>query len=372
MRASAVSGIIFANSHDETVKRLTDIRSMASVPFGGRYRLIDFALSNFVNAGISNVGIITKEKYRSLMDHIGSGIYWDLDRKKGGIHIMPPFNIGGTRRYHGHIEALYGANDFLKRCNSEYIVLSDSSIVANVDLSDAIGNHIKNGADVTVIYKKQTDFENSIGAMSLITEADGKIVDAKFPVKAQGIQDISMGIFIFNRNVLIDIVDKAYKSGLKSIEKDLIAANLDNLKVYGTEHTGVTFIIDSPDSYKTANMSLLKEDVRRNLFLKERPIYTKTRDDMPTRFGTKSDVKNCFIADGCVIEGTVKNSILFRGVKVEKGATVENSILMQGVRVGKDSKVCYTVSDKNADVGDGVHIEGTKEKAFFIEKNQSL
>ena len=372
MFTSNVAGIIFANAHDEAIEQLTQKRSIASVPFGGRYRLIDFGLSNLVNAGISNVGIITKEKYRSLMDHLGSGIHWDLDRKRGGIRILPPFNVSRVRLYQNHVEALYGAMDFMVRCNSKYIVVYDARTVANINIKQVVKNHTNSKADITVVCRKGLENVNSDNTMTLDINKEGRVILTGFPKKIDANDYRSMGIYVFNREKLIDIVKNSYETGGDTINDDIISANLSTLKVMAYEHKGYAAIMDSPKAYRQANFDLLKSEIRKDLFNSERPIYTKTRDDMPTRYGTQANVTNSLVSEGCIIEGTVKNSILSRGVKVEKGAVVENSILMQGVTVDKDAELNNVVSDKNATVSAGMVLKGTEDKAFFVEKNQTL
>ena len=372
MISSSVAGIVFANAHDETIERLTQKRSIASVPFGGRYRLIDFCLSNLVNAGISNVGIITKEKYRSLMDHLGSGMHWDLDRKSGGIRILPPFNVSRVRLYQNHVEALYGAMDFMVRCKEKYIVVYDARTVANINIREVVKQHVNTKADITVVCRKGIEITNSDNTMALDINKEGRVVLTGFPATIGADDCRSMGIYVFNREKLIEIVENSYETGGDTINDDIISANLDTLKVMAYEHKGYTAIMDCPKAYRRANFELLSADVRKDLFNAERPIYTKTRDDMPTRYGTQSDVTNSLIAEGCVIEGTVKNSVLFRGVKVEKGAVVENSILMQGVTIKENAQLDNVISDKNATVSQGMVAKGTDENAFFIEKNQTL
>ncbi len=367
-----VAGIVFTNVHDELMQKLTSHRSMASVPFGGRYRLIDFPLSNLVNAGVSNVGLVIKEKYRSLLDHVGSGLYWDLDRKKGGIHLMPPYNTRRAKRYSGYIEALYGAMDFVRRSNAEYIVTYNSDIIANVDIAAAVNSHINNAADITVVYTNGKKPEMHNNAISLAVGSNGRITGINAESDANGNVDYGMGIVIFSRDILVKIIKQAYDTDCIEIDVEGITEIISKLKVYGFCHEGFSMLLSDEDCYYKANMKLLDVNVRRELFRKDRPILTKTRDDMPTRYGTKSLVKNSFIADGCVIEGTVKNSILFRGVKVEKGAVVENSILMQGTTVSQNTNLDHVISDKNAVIGEGMVIKGTEINNFFIEKNQTL
>ncbi|MBO4433464.1 MAG: glucose-1-phosphate adenylyltransferase subunit GlgD [Clostridia bacterium] len=372
MRPSAVSGIILANSRDEALGRMTAVRSMASVPFGGRYRLVDFCLSNLVNAGITNVGIITKANYRSLMDHIESGAFWDLDRKRGGVHLLPPFNISGARRYHGYVEALYGAMDFLNRCNSDYIVLCEGSIAANVDISAAVDFHINKNADITVVYRRDAEIENVKNMMRIKLDSSDRLVFADFPESVEKGDLCSLGILIFGRELLIELINNAYENGGRNIDSDIIADRINDLNICGFEHTGFSAVMTDIKAYTDANMSLLKSEVRKDLFNPERKIMTKNRDDMPTRYGTKSIVENSFVADGCVIDGTVKNSIVFRGVAVKKGAYIENSIIMQDCVIGENAIVQSAICDKKVTVSSNTVVKGTEGKPVYIEKNQKF
>ena len=370
MRASLVAGIVFANTNDIALKKMTAKRSMASVPFGARYRLIDFALSNLVNAGITSVGIITKENYRSLMDHVGNGFYWDLDRKNGGLFLLPPYITSGARRYNGTVDALHGANDYIKHSKAEYLVLCNADVLANVDVSSAIKSHIANGADITVVYHDGKVPVNDGETMLLSLDKNGKVKGIDFDSEPKTEAKFSIGITVITKSVLEDLVKDAYEDGLVNFNSEVIGSKFKTLKVYGFEHKEYVTFMNSTDSYYKASMALLDPAVRNQLFNSERPVLTKTRDDMPTRYGTKAKVTNCLIADGCVIDGTVKNSILFRGVKVEKGAVVENCILTQETKVGKDAQINNVISDKNAVVGDGMVLKGTDRKHFFIKKNQ--
>lgn len=372
MRASAVAAIVFANSNDELMKKMTAKRSMASVPFGARYRLIDFTLSNLVNAGITNIGIITKENYRSLMDHVGNGIYWDLDRKSGGLYLLPPYRTSGTKRYSGTVDALNGAKDYINRCKSDYIVLAGADTVANVDIAAAIKFHISRCADITLIYHEGAVPKNGSETMLFDVDVNDRITKISFNTDDGRNAKYGMGITVISRELLSRLTDEAVEGDAVSFNADVLAAKTGQLKILGFRHSEYTAVMCGKDSYYDASMALLSSDVRRELFNKQRPIYTKTRDDMPTRYGTKSNVKNCFIADGCVINGTVINSILFRGVTVEKGAVIENSILMQETAVGADAQLNNVIADKNAVIGEKMVLKGTPQKHFFVKKNQII
>ena len=372
MRASAVAGLVFANKNDDLLSKLTGQRSMASVPFGARYRLIDFCLSNLVGAGVSSVGLITKQNYRSLMDHVGSGTHWDLDRKNGGLYMLPPYSSKGVKRYTGSIDALMGAGDFIRLCNADYIVMCHADIAANVDIPAALTQHVETKADITVVYHYGTVPKNHGDTMLLTHSGDKRVTRIDFAPDGGSKADYSLGVTIIGRSLLLKLVADAHSQELTSLHCDVFAKKADSLKIYGFEHKGFAAVMDSTEKYYNANMQLLESDLRRQLFDVKRPIFTKTRDDMPTRYGTKSVVTNSIVADGCVIDGTVKNSVLFRGVKVEKGAVVENCILMQGTAVGANAGLACVISDKNATIGSNMVLKGTAEKCVFVKKNQTL
>ncbi|MBE6732741.1 MAG: glucose-1-phosphate adenylyltransferase subunit GlgD [Ruminococcaceae bacterium] len=372
MKAGNVSAIVFANTSDERMGDLTAVRSSASLPFGARYRLIDFALSNLVNAGISNVGVITKENYRSLMDHIGSGIYWDLDRKNGGLHILPPFNIRNAIKYSGYVDALNGAKNYILRSKSDYIVICDANVVANIELEAALEAHIENSADITLLWHKGNVPSNYSDTMVLKLDKEQRINELSFCEDGSAEQNHEFGFYIINTDVLINMIDLAYQNGLSDLKLAFFVDKVKKFRIFGFEHKGYLSVIDNEKSYYNANMDLLKADTRAFLFNKERPILTKTRDDMPTRYGTHAVVSNCAIGDGCIIDGTVKNSILFRGVKVEKGAVVENSIIMQSGVISKGANLNFAILDKNVTVGEDKVLCGTVDSALMIGKGKKL
>lgn len=372
MRASAVAGIVFANTSDNFLKKLTSRRSMASVPIAARYRLIDFALSNLVNAGINSVAIITKENYRSLMDHVGNGAPWELDRKNGGVYLLPPYLTSRVKRYNGTVDALYGARDYVARVSSEYIVLYDAHNLANIDVASALDNHIERNADISIVYHKgvvSPDEEHS-ETMLLKLDSDDNVTAISFDPEKEEKANYSLGITIIGRELLTKLVFDAAEAEKSSFNREVIAQKVKNLKIVGFEHKEYVAVMNNTHSYFNANMDTLKKEVRSQLFNKQRPIYTKTRDDMPTRYGTKSKVKNCSIGDGCIIEGTVTDSILFRGVKVAKGAVVSNCILMQETSVGADAQLSNVIADKNVTISDKLVLQGSNKKHLYIKKNQ--
>ncbi len=370
------AGIVFSNIHDESLPELTRLRTMASVPFGGRYRLIDFALSNMVNSGISKVGVITHYNYQSLLDHIGTGKDWDLARRSGGIKILPPFITAYDAKGVGHLystrlEALLGVVNFISRCTEDVIVLSDCDTICNIDISDVIDRHEETGADFTVVVKRITEGGISSPRHSVIfSDAEGRITDAtEFSDDIRPGQEISTNIMVINRMYLLNILGDAAAHGYTSFFRDVIARNIHhaNYRVY--HYDGYYALVSSLAGYFDCSMQLLRADVRDALFgVAERPIYTKVRNSAPTIYRTGSSVGNTLIADGCIIEGTVENSIIFRGVKVGRGSVVRNSILLQDTVVGSGVSLNCVVTDKNTMVRDGRVLSGHETMPFFIGK----
>lgn len=374
-----VAGLIFSNIHDRNIPELTQKRTMASVPFGGRYRLIDFTLSNMVNADISKVGIITHYNYQSLMDHIGSGKDWDLSRSNGGIKILPPFitaydnTTGASSPYSSRLEALIGAYNFISRCKEDYIVLSDCDTVYNIDFRDVINYHIENHADITIV-GKNTYLSRAEAANSTILEVDenDRIQNILHsPTGIEGNFNLCLNIFVLKREYLVNIVLDSLARGYKSFTKDIILQNKDNRKfLMYSKYDGYYASISSLEQYFKCSMDLLNQDVKKGLFgIKNRPIYTKVKNSAPVQYLDDCKVKNSLIADGCIIEGTVENSILFRGVKVGKGTVIRNSIIMQDSFVGDNVNLNCVICDKNAVIKNGRNLSGHETHPFSIGKS---
>ena len=376
----SVQGIIFSNLHDKNIPELTLRRTMASVPYAGRYRLIDFALSNMVNSGITSVSVITHYNYQSLMDHIGAGKDWDLARRSGGIKILPPYMTAYANQsntlYNSRMEALKSVNYSVSRFTSDYVVLSDCDVICNVDLNDMINDHIENNADITIAVKRVLLNKDS-ASRNVIIDADpeGRIVDINpYPTNVTGYRDIDLNILVINRDYLQSIVVDAIAHGYTSFNRDVIARNTSrrNFRIY--KYDGYFANIGSLAEYYSHSMELLGTPENRDeIFgIKTRPIYTKVRNSAPTRYAESSCVKNSLIADGCIIDGTVENSIIFRGVKISRGATVKNSILFQDTVIGENVFLNCVITDKNVVIRDGRILSGHETLPFFVEKGKMI
>jgi len=370
-------GIIFPNSYDGLVPELVGERLMASIPFGGRYRMVDFVLSSMVNCGIDNISVLVRNNYHSLMDHLGAGREWDLTRKNGGLNIYPPYSEKNVKVYSGRVDALASVMDMLKDQKEKYVVMTDTNVAVNFDFKALMKAHAESGADVTMVYTKQ---ELPAGLMKVndatnlyfTLKMDGDRVNKIYiNSKEEGVQNLSMNIYILERELLIDLINTAYVRGYKYFERDILATKVDKLNIQGYEFTGYNARISDMKSYFEENMKLLKDENLDGLF-SGNPIYTKVRDDNPTRYIVGSKAKNVLVADGCVIEGEVENCVLFRGVKVAKGAKVKNCVLMQDTIVGEGANLEYVITDKNVTISAGKELRGTDSFQVFVDKGKTV
>lgn len=369
MISKNVLGLIYSNSYDSSLGSLTARRTMGSVPFGGRYRFIDFTLSNFVNCGITKVGVAANSNFRSLMDHIGSGRPWDLSRKMDGLFMLPPFN--GTHTEHdvgNRIEVLERLMDFISSSKQEYVLLSDTNFISNIDFSKLFDFHEKTNADISMVYctGKRPAFED---IMVLDTDADGKVTSVSIAPKTDADVKYAANIILIRKALLERLVGDAASFSFTSFEKDIIQRNVGHLNIYGYEFTGWHCTVDSLETYFAANMALLERATRKDLFNPDRPIFTKERNDMPVIYGIGSDTANSLIADGCIIDGTVKSSIIFRGARIAKGAVVENSIIMQDAYVSEDARLNCVIMDKNSVITPKKVLSGDKSYPMYIGKH---
>lgn len=373
MRANNVLGIIHAQASISSAPELASIRTSASVPFGGRYRMIDFPLSNMVNAGITQVGIITESNFQSLVDHVGSGKPWDLARKREGMFILPPYNTTSAIGHETKLTSLYSIADFLKKARQEYVIISDTNTVYNLDFNDIFKFHSEKNADITIVYK-HGKLPAISDLMMFAVNDDKRITEISVAQTADiGTEcNYSFNILLMRKSVLEYIVRNAIAHNATSFERDVILANLPTLKIYGYAATGYAEMIDSLKTYYKVSMGLLKPENRKTLFNTKRQIDTKICDNVPAMYGIDAKVSNSLIADGCVIEGTVENSVLFRDVTVEKGAVIKDSILLQGTRVQSNSSLSAVITDKNALITPGKTLSGDESYPVYIAKKATV
>lgn len=368
-----VLGLVFANMHDTTLGDMTKNRTMGSVMFGGRYRLIDFPLSNMVNSGISEVGVITKSNYQSLLDHLGSAREWDLARKKGGLYILPPFGNVESTLYRGRIEALYGAMSFIKHSRAKYVILSDCDVVTNIDYKPIVAAHIESGADITAVAHTGVYSSEDIKTSTVFNvDADKNVTSVLINPDISGTCTTSLNVFVMSMDFLIETVNDAMARGNVSFERNILQEKCRELKIKIYEYDNYFSKLNSPESYFKSNMALLEPENARKLFVPKRSIHTKVSDNAPVKYDLDSKVSNSLIADGCIIEGEVENSVLFRGVKVGKGAKVKNCILMQGTVVGDNAELNYLITDKNVSICENHILTSSPQYPMYVGKGASV
>lgn len=372
-----ILGVIFSNLHDKNVPELTRNRTMASVPFGCRYRLVDFPLSNMTNADITRVGVITHYNYYSLMKHLSTGKEWNLAKNNSALILLPPFVSGYSENkalYTTRLEAIKSISDFILAANEEFTVMSDSDTVCNIDIKDVVKSHIEENNDITVVTKNIFISRGQSSNHTIVHTNDNKISGISNTTKeTHGNVDVLMNITVLKTSLLKSILTETLATGAKSFNDDVLKKNLSIFKIGKYSYKGAYFCIDSLTAFFQANMELLESDKQNTLFnISSRPIYTKSHSSAPTRYCSTSNVINSLIADGCKIEGNVRDSIIFRGVNISKGCNIENCILFENTQIGAGTNLKYIITEKNVNITEGITLTGHIKKPFFIEKGTTI
>jgi glucose-1-phosphate adenylyltransferase len=364
-------GIIYTGDSNVSLQELTLRRSIAALPFGGRYRVIDFTLSNMINSGIINVGLITQNNYHSLMDHLDSGKQWDLNRKSGGLFILPPYvSHDNTGWYRGEVEALHSNMSYIRRSPQKHVIISGSSMVCNLTYKDAMEFHRDNMADITVIYKedKKATTEELSRHTLIRTDEYNRIWDVEVKPATPMSDKVSMEMYLLDKRLLEYLVEECAARGQYDFNKDILIKNIHRLRILGYPYDGYLAKIDSVKSYFKHNLELFDKDNFNELFRNAGPIYTKVKDEVPAKYGEKAVIENSLVADGCIIEGHVTNCVLFRGVKIGEGAIVKNSIIMQDTEVQEKAVLENVILDKEVILHKGRQLIGQESYPVVIRK----
>ena len=373
----SAAGIIFSSLNNNTLSRLTADRTVAAIPFACRYRLIDFCLSNMVNAGISNINIVANYNYRSLLEHIGSGKDWDLARREGGINVISPFQTARTSTasiFSTHMEALKNMKEYIDEFKEEYVVLTDSDHVLNIDFKDVISTHEASGANITFVTRVLSPGYTSKTPRMMLSSIEGKITDISMNSSYNPKNpELSLNIFVMKTAYLRMMIEEANAHSLNSFTKMLLSeVKKENYRTY--LYKGYVAVVSSFLDYYQCSLELAKNDSARGslLWKRDAPIYTRVHNSAPTSHADTATVKNSMLADECVIEGTVINSVLFRGVYVGRGATVKDSVLFHGTYVDKNAELNCIVTDKDVHITDGVKLSGSENMPFYVQKGRKV
>lgn len=368
-------GIILTEESENQLGTLTEKRAISALPVAGRYRLIDFVLSNMVNSGIVNVGVATQYNYSSLMDHLGSGKPWDLNRKNYGLFILPP-HIGHeyAAKADGDVDVLYGVGGFLRKSAQKYVLLAEGHTIYNMTFGDALEFHKDRHADVTIIYNDEKDLKRDQLSHYTLLDVDenGTVTDLMKSHPHPTTTNVSMDTYILEKSLLVSLVDNCVAHGEHDWVMDALIKNRDRLKICGYRFDGHVGRVDSVQSYYENNLNFLNSNVRGELFGSENKIYTKVKDQIPARYGMSADVRDSLVADGCFIDGHVENSIIFRGVHIARGAVVKNSVIMQNSSIGQDCTVENAVLDKEVTLRNGKTVMGQPNYPFIIAKGATV
>lgn len=367
-------GIIFSYEKRSGLRELTESRMPASVPFAGRYRLIDFILSSMVNAGMTDVGVAIQGNYQSLLDHLGSGKDWDLSRKHGGLRLLPAFAddnvVGGIREYRGKMEALAGVRSYLEGIRQKHVVLADSDLIINIPMQDVYQAHIASGADITAVCTSNVESDADVTFFRL--DDTGRVRETLFPLRDRTGCHRSLEIYVLSKELLLNLVDECMSHDLASFRGAVLQAKARELHIQGYVWDGYAAQIRSVKEYYDRSLELLDPAIRREIFPAGRPIHTKERNDASTYVDPAGVCCNCLVADGCTIEGTVENSILFRGVSVAKGAEVKGCILMQDTTVSRDAVLQNVIADKDVVVKESCTLIGHANYPMTIAKGSEV
>jgi glucose-1-phosphate adenylyltransferase len=354
--------------HDEEMHEITNTRTMGALPFGGRYRLIDFQLSNMRNSGITCVGVITKSNYQSLLEHLGSGREWDLSRKREGLFIFSPFCSQNTGIYKNKVEALNSIMGYIKNARKDYVVITDCDTICNINWNEPIEYHKEKKADITLLYYEVNPIKERKNETVYHISNEGYITDILMNQTIQSSSFVNTNMWIINRNLLIKMIEDAVAHSLESIEKDIFQKKMNQFKIAAWEMKGYVKKTNSIYDYFQANIDLLESEIRNELFTKNGSIYTKEYDVVSARYTETAEVTNSLVADGSVIEGKVENSILFRSVKVGKGSTISNSVIMDDCLIGENVSLNYILADKNVVFNDNRTLAGYELHPSYISK----
>ncbi|MDD4323458.1 MAG: glucose-1-phosphate adenylyltransferase subunit GlgD [Eubacteriales bacterium] len=348
-------GLILADNQRVKLGPLSEPRALSAMPFGGRYRIIDFLLSNMVNSGIKRVGVIALTRYKSLMDHLGTGASWDLDRMNQGLFLLPPYINPMTRS--SERSDLSSIIDYIETGSQDYVVITDCNLIMNTLYNDLLDRHIESGADITVMYNRDA-LEYGLPNISLMLDEEERLYDVLADSHTVSTEFSSINVAVVRKDLLLSVLEESRSRGVTDFTFLRLLEFYKQLEIKGCEHKGKVFRINSMANYFKASMSLFDDDLRHQLFSEVTPIYTKVKNQPPCLVEPGSRVNNVLASDGCIIQGDVENCVLFRGVTVGKGAKLRNSVIFQNTQISNDADLNHVIIDKDSVVKMGVRLLG--------------
>ncbi len=365
-------GIIFSDSYSTDDRHeLIRHRSASALPVACRYRAIDFTLSGLVNADVREIYLLTKRYYGTLLDHLGNGKDWDLDRKSGGIKLLTPYShldAAAPDMMSGKLDALRTIIPFIKEAKGDYVILGQGNLIANLDFNAVLKQHVESGADLTIPYAYMED----PGERSLVVSFDKEGVLTDVKLGGSGKQDTALNCYVMHKDFLLAFLAQANLYDWHDLNRNLIVRYMGRIRICGYRHEGYAAICNTVPQYFRANMDMLDAKARDELFPEDRPVLTRVQDTVPTFYRFDAQVTDSLLADGCDVDGTVKGSLIFRNVTIEEGAVVENCVLMQNTHIGQGAVLKNVICDKNVTVGAGVTLAGSEKYPYVLTKGTEV
>ncbi len=366
-------GIILAGGKNERLGVLTNERALAALPVAGSYRAIDFAISNMSNSGVGKVAVITQYNSRSLIEHLSSSKWWDFGRKHGGLFVFTPFQtIEGSRWYRGTADAIYQNIDYLKGSHEPYAIIAQGDGISKIDYNKVLQYHIAKRADITIVCKEMPAGTDLTRYGVLSVNDDGRMVEFEEKPMEPESNIVSTGIYIIRRRLLIDLVEDIANEQRHDLVSDIIIRYRKKKKIYAYMFDGYWQSVANTKSYFDTNMDFLKKEIRDEFFRQQPTILSKVEDEPPAKFNYGSKVANSLCSSGCIINGTVEDSMLFRKVFVGRDTVIKNSIILNGSYIGDGCHIENAIIESYCNIKDGTVINGTEEEIRIVKERLDL
>ena len=365
-------GIVLAGGNSSRMKELSNKRAVAAMPIAGGFRSIDFVLSNMSNSHIQKVAVFTQYNAKSLNEHLNSSKWWDFGRKQGGLYVFTPTTTpNNSYWYRGTADAIAQNIDFLKSSHEPYVVIASGDGVYKMDYAKVLEYHIAKKADVTIVTSTVDERDDPSRFGVIKTDADGRVTDfEEKPITTDGHQ-VSTGIYVIRRRQLIELIEKAAEEERHDFVTDILIRYKNIKKIYAYKMDTYWSNIASVDSYYNTNMDFLKKDVRDYFFRQYPDIYSKVEDLPPVKYNLGSNVKNSLVSSGCIINGSVENSILFKKVYVGNNCTIKNSIILNDVYIGDNTHIENCIVESRDTIRANTNYVGENGQVrIVVEKNE--
>ncbi len=364
-------GIILAGGNNKMMRELSNKRAIAAMPICGSYRTIDFTLSNMTNSHIGKVAVITQYNARSLNEHLSSSKWWDFGRKQGGLFVFnPTITNENSVWYRGTADALYQNLTFLRNCHEPYVVIASGDGIYKLDYNKVLEYHIEKKADITVVVKNLDDTEDARRFGVVTMDEDSRILDFEEKPVSTSIKTVSTGIYVIRRRLLIELIQKAYEEDRYDFVKDIVIRYKNIKKVYGYTLDTYWNNIATVESYFKTNMDFLNRDVRQFFFKESTDIYSKVDDLAPVKYNPGSEVRNSIISSGCIINGKVEDSVVFKKVYIGSNCYIKNCIILNDVHIGDNTHLENCIVESRDTIRANTEYIGQNgEIKIVVEKN---